>query len=73
MTDSLRKVGDQRPTKPAKLRRSLKSFLGKDSTDKAVKITLGKLVAEGVVKMDPVKGTSYPRFSPATGPGTSQV
>lgn len=73
LTDSLRKMGDQRPTKPGKLRRSLKSFLGKDSTDEGVEIALAKLVSEGVVRVDPVKGASYPRFDPANGSAVSQV
>lgn len=73
LTDSLRKMGEQRPTKPGKLRRSLKSFLGKDSTDEGVEIALAKLVSEGVVRVDPVKGASYPRFDPANGSAVSQV
>lgn len=62
LADNLRKMGDKRPTKPASLWRSLKSFLGKDATDEAVEAALARLIADGVVKVDSVKGASYPTF-----------
>lgn len=62
LADNLRKMGDKRPTKPASLWRSLKSFLGKDATDEAVEAALSQLIAEGVVKVDSAKGASYPTF-----------
>jgi NTP pyrophosphatase (non-canonical NTP hydrolase) len=62
LTDSLRKMGDKRPTKPASLWRSLKSFLGAGATEESVEVALARLIEEGVVKVDSVKGASYPRF-----------
>lgn len=62
LADNLRKMGDKRPTKPASLWRSLKSFLGKDATDEAVEAALAQLIADGVVKVDSAKGASYPTF-----------
>lgn len=64
LADNLRKMGDKRPTKPASLWRSLKSFLGKDATDEAVEAALAQLIADGVVKVDSAKGASYPTFVP---------
>lgn len=73
LTDSLRKMGDKRPTKPASLWRSLKSFLGVGATEEAVEVALARLIEEGVVKVDSVKGASYPMFDAATGSTASQV
>ena len=73
LTDSLRKMGDKRPTKPKSLWRSLKSFLGAGATEEAVEVALAKLIAEGVVKVDSVKGASYPGFDPANGSAASHV
>lgn len=67
LTDSLRKMGDKRPTKPTSLWRSLKSFLGTGSTEEAVEVALARLIADGVVKVDSKKGASYPRFDSANG------
>ncbi|MFY9513578.1 MAG: nucleotide pyrophosphohydrolase [Rubrivivax sp.] len=67
LTDSLRKMGDKRPTKPASLWRSLKSFLGAGATEESVEVALACLIQEGVIKVDSVKGASYPRFDAATG------
>ena len=73
LTDSLRKMADKRPTKPASLWRSLKSFLGVGATEEAVEVALARLIEEGVVKVDSVKGASYPMFDAATGSTASQV
>jgi NTP pyrophosphatase (non-canonical NTP hydrolase) len=73
LTDSLRKMADKRPTKPASLWRSLKSFLGVGATEEAVEVALARLIEEGVVKVDSVKGASYPMFDAATGSTVSQV
>jgi len=62
LTDSLRKLGDKRPTKAASLWRSLKSFLGAGATEEAVEVALHRLIEDGVVKVDSVNGASYPRF-----------
>lgn len=73
LTGSLRKMGDKRPTKPASLWRSLKSFLGTGATEEAVEVALARLIAEGVVKVDSVKGASYPRLDAANGSAATQV
>jgi NTP pyrophosphatase (non-canonical NTP hydrolase) len=73
LTDSLRKMGDKRPTKPASLWRSLKSFLGGGATEESVEVALARLIEEGVVKVDSVKGASYPRFDAAAGSTATQV
>ena len=59
LTDSLRKMGDKRPTKAASLWRSLKSFLGAGATEEAVEVALHRLIEDGVVKVDSVNGASY--------------
>lgn len=73
LTDNLRKMGDKRPTKPASLWRSLKSFLGKDATEEAVEAALAQLIADGVVKVDSVKGASYPKFIAENGSAVTQA
>lgn len=73
LTESLRKMGDKRPTKPASLWRSLKSFLGAGATEESVEVALARLIEEGVVKVDSVKGASYPRFDAAAGSTATQV
>ena len=73
LTDSLRKMADKRPTKPASLWRSLKSFLGVGATEEAVEVALARLIEKGVVKVDSVKGASYPMFDAATGSTVSRV
>jgi hypothetical protein len=65
--NSLRKMGDKRPTKPASLKRTLKSFLGAGATEVMIEAALARLIADGVVKLDAVKGASYPIFGPAKG------
>ena len=73
LTDSLRKMGDKRPTKPASLWRSLKSFLGAGATEESVEVALARLIEDGVVKVDSVKGASYPRFDAQSGSTVTQV
>ena len=73
LADSLRKMGDKRPTKPASLWRSLKSFLGTGATEEAVEVALARLMEDGVVKVDSVKGASYPRFGVQRGSADSQT
>jgi len=73
LTDNLRKMGAKRPTKPASLWRSLKSFLGADATEESVEVALARLIEDGVVKVDSVKGASYPRFGPDSGSAVTQV
>ena len=66
-------MGDKRPTKPASLWRSLKSFLGKDATDEAVEAALAQLIADGVVKVDSAKGASYPTFDAENGSAAAKA
>jgi len=73
LTDNLRKMGGKRPTKPASLWRSLKSFLGAGATEESVEVALARLIEDGVVKVDSVKGASYPRFGPDSGSAVTQV
>ena len=54
LTDRLRKMGDKRPTKPASLWRSLKSFLGVDATSEAVEVALARLIEEGVFQKEDI-------------------
>jgi hypothetical protein len=72
LTDGLRKMGDKRPTKPASLRRSLKSFLGVGASEESAEVALARLIEDGVVKVDSVKGASYPRFDVRSGSTVSQ-
>ncbi|MBK1714991.1 PIN domain-containing protein [Rubrivivax gelatinosus] len=65
LTNSLRRMGDKRPTKLPSLRRSLKSFLGIDATDDAVSAAFNDLVAAGVVRVDDGGRASYPSFGGA--------
>lgn len=65
LTDSLRKMGDKRPTKPASLWRSVKALLGTNAAEEAVESALAKLIADGVVRVDSIQGASYPRFDSA--------
>jgi NTP pyrophosphatase (non-canonical NTP hydrolase) len=62
LTDSLRRMSGNRPTKPRSLWRALKSFLGPDASDEAVEAALDRLIGDGVVKVDSEKGVSYPGF-----------
>jgi hypothetical protein len=73
LTDNLRKMGGKRPTKPASLWRSLKSFLGAGVTEESVEVALARLIEDGVVKVDSVKGASYPSFGPDSGSAVTQV
>ncbi|MFM9915391.1 MAG: nucleotide pyrophosphohydrolase [Rhizobacter sp.] len=73
LTDSLRKMGDKRPTKPASLWRSLKSFLGSGAAESSVEVALARLIEDGVVRVDSVKGASYPKFDAQSGSTADQV
>ena len=73
LTDSLRKMGDKRPAKPSSLWRSLKLFLGTGATEESVEVALARLIEDGVVKVDSVKGASYPRFEVQSGSAESQA
>ncbi len=73
LTESLRKMGDKRPTKPVSLWRSLKSFLGLGATEDDVELALTRLIEDGVVKLDSVMGAGYPRFGVEKGSAVAQV
>ncbi|HYN61622.1 MAG TPA: nucleotide pyrophosphohydrolase [Rubrivivax sp.] len=73
LSDNLRKMGGKRPTKPASLWRSLKSFLGAGATEESVEVALARLIEDGVVKVDSVKGASYPTFGPESGSAGTRV
>jgi NTP pyrophosphatase (non-canonical NTP hydrolase) len=68
MTDSLRKMGDKRPVKPASLRRALKSFLGAETADDSIEVAFGKLIATNVVAVNVAGCVLYPRFDRENGP-----
>lgn len=63
LSQSLRKMGDARPTKVKSLWRLLKSLLGAEATDDAVEQALTRLTSEGVVRVNSVTGVSYPQFA----------
>jgi NTP pyrophosphatase (non-canonical NTP hydrolase) len=62
LSQSLRKMGDARPTKVKSLWRLLKSLLGPEATDDAVEQALTRLTSEGLVRVNSVTGVSYPQF-----------
>lgn len=63
LSQSLRKMGDARPTKVKSLWRLLKSLLGAEATDDAVEQALTRLTSEGLVRVNSVTGVSYPQFA----------
>lgn len=65
LSQSLRKMGDARPTKVKSLWRLLKSLLGPEATDDAVEQALTRLTSEGLVRVNSVTGVSYPQFTAA--------
>lgn len=62
ITERLRKLGGNRPTKPAALRRLLKSLLVAETGDASIEVALGKLVASGVVAVGTDSEVRYPTF-----------
>ncbi len=73
LSDSLRNIGDKRPTKPASLWRMLKSLLGAGVTEESVELALARLIEDGVVRVDSVKGASYPMFDAQSGSAIARV
>ncbi len=69
ITENLRKVGVNRPTKPAALRRLLKSLLAAETGDAAIEVALDKLVAAGTVVIDAESEVKYPLFESGQGAG----
>ncbi len=62
ITEGLRKMGGNRPTKPAALRRLLKSLLVAETGDASIEVAFGKLVASGVVAVGVDSEVRYPTF-----------
>lgn len=69
ITENLRKVGVNRPTKPAALRRLLKSLLAAETGDASIEVALNKLVAAGTVVIDADSEVKYPLFESGEGTG----
>jgi hypothetical protein len=69
ITENLRKVGVSRPTKPAALRRLLKSLLAAETGDASIEVALDKLVAAGTVVIKADSDVRYPLFESAGGAG----
>jgi NTP pyrophosphatase (non-canonical NTP hydrolase) len=69
ITENLRKVGVNRPTKPAALRRLLKSLLAAETGDTSIEVALGKLVATGTVVVTAGSEVKYPLFESDGGAG----
>lgn len=69
ITENLRKVGVNRPTKPAALRRLLKSLLAAETGDASIEVALNKLVAAGTVVIDAESEVKYPLFESGEGTG----
>ena len=69
ITENLRKFGVNRPTKPAALRRLLKSLLAAETGDASIEVALGKLVAAGTVVINADSDVKYPLFESASGAG----
>ena len=67
ITENLRKVGVNRPTKPAALRRLLKSLLAAETGDASIEVALGKLVAAGTVAINSASDVKYPLFESGAG------
>lgn len=69
VTDTLRKLSVNRPTKPAALRRLLKSLLGAETGDALIEVALGDLVAAGIVAVNAAAAVTYPTFDAANASG----
>lgn len=64
MIEGLRKMGANRPPKLASLRRALKPLLGALVSEQAIALSVERLLADGVVTLDPQGVVSYPSFGP---------
>lgn len=64
ITENLRTMGGHRPTRPASLRRLLKSLLAAETGDDSIEVALGKLVEAGVVAIGTGSQVAYPAFDP---------
>lgn len=64
MVEGLRKMGANRPLKLASLRRALKPLLGTLVSEQAITFSVERLLADGVVTIDPQGVVHYPSFAP---------
>lgn len=64
ITENLRKLGANRPIKPAALRRLLKSLLTAETGDPSIEVALDRLLAARVISID-AGAVSYPAFHSA--------
>ena len=71
ITENLRKFGVNRPTKPAALRRLLKSLLAAETGDASIEVALDKLVTAGTVLINAESDVRYPLFESAEGAGAN--
>lgn len=62
MIEGLRKMGANRPPKLASLRRALKPLLGALVSEQAIALSVERLLADGVVTIDPQGVVRYPSF-----------
>lgn len=62
MVESLRKMGANRPPKLSSLRRALKPLLGTLVSEQAIALSVERLMADGVVTIDPTGVVRYPSF-----------
>lgn len=69
ITEILRKVGVNRPTKPAALRRLLKPLLAAETGDASIEAALDKLVAAGTVVINAESEVKYPMLDSAARAG----
>nr|WP_225781800.1 PIN domain-containing protein [Xenophilus sp. Marseille-Q4582] len=67
ITENLRKLGGNRPTKPVSLRRLLKSLLVAETGDASIEVALDKLVASGVATIGAGSEVTYPGFDRPAG------
>ena len=71
VTENLRKMGANRPTKPASLRRLLKSLLAAETGDASIEVAFSKLVASGAVAVGTGSEVTYPTFDLQQGAGST--
>lgn len=57
-------MGANRPPKLASLRRALKPLLGALVSEQAIALSVERLLADGVVTIDPQGVVRYPSFGP---------
>ncbi len=64
MVEGLRKMGANRPPKLASLRRALKPMLGTLVSEQAIALSVERLLADGVIAIEPQGVVRYPSFGP---------